>query len=128
MHHDPDLLDEEIDRNILSGAYRLHDLAITTWFELVERSVSLIKQDTTQSPKLIDALETLRCERTSGTYDKGAEAFTPPSLEPFKSISPTLHDMLREVDYFRRASLKGNFDEDSGMMIDRCLLLVVRFS
>ncbi|KAL9119321.1 MAG: hypothetical protein Q9187_004124, partial [Circinaria calcarea] len=113
MHHDPDLLDEEIDGNILSGAYRLHDLAATTWFELVELSVPLLKQETTLSPKFIDALETLRCGRTSGTYDKGAETFTASSLEPFKSISPTLHDMLREVAYFRRASLKSNFDEDN---------------
>lgn len=114
-HHDHELPDEEIDRNILSGAYRLHDLASIIWFELVERSVTFIKQDTTLSPKLIDALETLRSERTSGTYDGGVEVFTSSNLEPFESISSTVHDMLREVACFRRASLKSNFDEENGM-------------
>jgi len=127
IHHGYDLLDEDIAHNIISGAYRLHDFAATTWFEFVERFIHLIRQDTL-SHKLIDVLETLRCERTKGTHTEGAEASTQSSLEPFKSISPPLHDMLCKVAHFRRISLKGNFDKDKGTVKDRCPLHVVRFS
>ena len=115
IHHDHDLLDEDITHNILSGAYRLHDFAATTWFEFVERFIHLSRQNTL-SHELVDALETLRCERTQGTYTEGAEACTQSSLEPFKSVSPALHDMLCKVAHFRRISLKGNFDKDHGMV------------
>ena len=116
-HHDHDLLDEDIDQNILSGAYRMHDFAVTTWFEFVERFIHLSRQDAL-SQELIDALETLRCERTQGTCTEGAEVSTQLSLEPFKSVSPALHDMLCKVAHFRRISLKGNFDNDHGMVKD----------
>jgi hypothetical protein len=127
MHHGSDLLDEEIARNILSGAYRLHDFAVTTWFELFERYVHLIRQGSV-SHELIDVLATLRCERTNGSHTEGAEASTTSSLEPFKSISQALHDMLCKVAHFRRISLKGNFNTDKGTVKDRCPLRVVRFS
>ena len=117
IHHDHDLLDEDIAHNILSGAYRLHDFAATTWFEFVERLIHLPRQDTL-SHELIDALETLRCERTQGTYTEGAEASTQLSLEPFKSVSPAVHDMLCKVAHFRWISLKDNFDKDHGMVKD----------
>lgn len=131
IHHDHDLLDEDIAHNILSGAYRLHDFASTAWLELVERSIHLPRQDTL-SQGLIDALEMLRCERTQGAYTEGAEASTPSSLEPFKSVSPAVHSMLCKVAHFRRISLKGNFDKNEGkakgVVKDRSPLPVVRFS
>ena len=117
MHHDHDLLDTEIDHNILYGAYRLHDFAAATWFELVERYVQLVRQDRLSSG-LIDVLETLRCERTEGTYTGGSEASAQSSLEPFRSISPALHDMLCKVANFRRISSKGNFLRDKGSVKD----------
>ena len=121
-HHDHDLLDEDIAHNILSGAYRLHDFAANAWLELVERFIHLSRQDTI-SHELIDALEMLRCERTQGEYTEGAEASTPSSLEPFKSVSPAVHNMLCKVAHFRRISLKGNFDKnegkDNGVVKDR---------
>ena len=95
----------------------MHDFAATTWFEFVERFIHLSRQDTL-SQELIDALETLRCERTQGTYTEGAEASTQSSLEPFKSVSPALHDMLCKVAHFRRMSFKSNFDNDHGMVKD----------
>ena len=116
-HHDHNLLDEEIDQNVLSGAYRMHDFAATTWFEFVERFIHLSQQDTL-SQELINALETLRCERTQETYTESGEASTQTSLEPFKSVSPALKDMLCKVAHFRRTSLKGNFDNDHGMVKD----------
>ena len=131
IHHDHDLLDEDIGHNILSGAYRLHDFAATAWFELVERFIQLSKQDTL-SHELIDALETLRCERTQGIYTEGAEESTQSSLEPFKSVSPALHDVLCKVADFRRISLKRNFDKNEGkdksVVKDRSPLPVARFS
>jgi hypothetical protein len=126
-HHDHDLLDEDIAHNILSGAYRLHDFAATTWFELVERYVHLIRQDSL-SYELIDVLATLRCERAEETLIEGAEASTTLGLEPFKSVSRALHDMLCKVAHFRRTSLKGSFDKDKGTVKDRCSLHVVPFS
>ena len=95
----------------------MHDFAATTWFEFVERFIHLSRQDTL-SQEFIDALETLRCERTQGTFTEGGEASTQSSLETFKSVSPALKDMLCKVAHFRRISLKGNFDNDHGMMKD----------
>ena len=112
-HHDHDLLDDEIAQNILSGAYRLHDFAAIAWLELVERFVHLNREDTI-SHELIDALEMLSCGRAQGIYIEGAEASTPSSLEPFKSVSPAVHNMLCKVADFRRISLKGNFDKNEG--------------
>lgn len=130
-HHDHDLLDEDIAHNILSGAYRLHDFAATAWLELVERFIYSSKQDTV-SHELIDVLETLRSERTQGTYPEGAETSTQLSLEPFKSVSPAVHNMLCKVAHFRRISLKGEFDKnevnDKGVVKDTSPLPVVRFS
>lgn len=113
IHHDHDLLDEDIARNILSGAYRLHDFASTAWFELVERFIHLNRQDTL-SHELIDALETLRCQRAQEIYTEGAEVSTQSSLEPFKSVSPAVHNMLCEVAHFRRIFSKGKFDKNEG--------------
>jgi hypothetical protein len=127
MHHGHDLLDEDIAHNILSGAYRLHDFAASTWFELVERYVHLIRQDSL-SHELIDVLATLRCERTKESHTEGVEASTTSSLEPFRSISQVLHDMLCKVAHFRRISLKGNFNKDKGTVNNGCPLRVVRFS
>jgi hypothetical protein len=117
VHHSHDLLDEEIAHNILSGTYRLHDFAATTWFEFLERFIHLIRQDTLPH-ELVDVLETLRWERANGMRTEGAEASTQPSLEHFKSDSPALHDMLCKVAHFRQISLKGNFDKDKGTVVE----------
>jgi hypothetical protein len=127
MHHSHDLLDEEIAQNILSGAYRLHDFAATTWFEFLERFIHLIRKDTLPH-ELINVLETLRCERANKIHSEGAEAPTQPSLEPFKSPSPALHGLLCTVAHFRQISSKGNFDMEKGQAIDTCPLHVVRCS
>jgi hypothetical protein len=119
MHHDHDLLDKDIDHNILCGAYRLHDFAAATWFELVERCVQLVRQDQL-SGRLIDVLETLRCERTQGTYIGDSEVSAPSFLGSLRSISPPLHDMLCKVDNFRRISLRDNFDKEKGKTVALC--------
>lgn len=130
-HHDPDLLDDDIAQNIPAGAYRLHDFAATAWLELVERFVHLNRQDTI-SHELIDALEMLSCERAQGVYTEAAEASTPSSLEPFKSVFQAVHNMLCKVADFRRISLKGNFNKNEGkdtvVVKNRSPLPVVRFS
>lgn len=117
MHHSHDLLDEEIAQNILSGAYRLHDFAATTWFGLLERFNHLGRQDTLPH-ELVDVLETLRCERANGMHTESAEASTQPKLEHFTTLSPALHDMLCKVVGFRQICLEGSFNKGKGAVID----------
>ena len=127
-HHDHDLLEDDIAKNILSGAYRLHDFAATAWLELVERFVHSSRQDII-SHELVDALEMLRCERTQGTYTEGAEPSTPSSLEPFKVASPIVHNMLCKVAHFRRISSNSHFDrkesKEKGVVKDTSALRVI---
>jgi len=112
-HHDPEILDEEISHNILSGAYRLHDFSTTVWLELVER-YACSNRSRTLPNELISLLEILMCKRSSDQFDSCAEDSTQPKLESFKSSWPDLHSMLCKVAYFRQSCSKAEYNKRQG--------------
>lgn len=118
MHHDYDISEEDIKHNILSGAYRLHDFAALMWTDLLKRYINLIGQES-PSDQLIDALETLRTERTKEVHQESAGSSTPLYLECFKSISPPLHDIICKAVHFRELCLESNFDKLRGTVNHR---------
>lgn len=113
IHHDLDVLEEDIVGHILSGAYRLDDFAASTWIELVERYIRLMGRNAL-SEELVDGLEVLRCERTNELYQDSTESGPLLHLEPLKAVSPALQDMLRQAICFREASMKGSFNKSQG--------------
>src|SRR5207248_11256396 len=65
---DPDLSDEDLEENILSGGYRLHSLAATQWAEFVRVCAIMLRN---QSPphELITLLECFIIERGNTEYE-----------------------------------------------------------
>ncbi|KAK5057894.1 hypothetical protein LTR84_011895 [Exophiala bonariae] len=110
-HHDYNIPDADLEYNILSGAYRLHDFAVLMWPELLKRYNHLVGQGSV-CDKLVDVLETLRCERANETYEESAGSSTPSYLERLKTTSPALHDIICKAVHFRELSLKSNFDKE----------------
>ncbi|KAF2792115.1 NACHT domain protein [Melanomma pulvis-pyrius CBS 109.77] len=107
-HHDPEILDEDIRRNILSGAYRLHDFATTMWLELIERfvcsdSVHILPDE------LISLLEILMHERNNRQYNGGTEQPTQWKLESFKQCWPELYDMLCKSTGFHQICSRAEY-------------------
>jgi hypothetical protein len=121
MHHGQVLRDDEVTENVLSGAYRLHDFAATSWLKLVERCIQFTGPKA-PAGELLDALETLRCERTQPNYNETVQSSTQSSMEPIKSTSPVVHQMLCEAAQFRLVALKGNFHFEQGQRTNNPLM------
>jgi hypothetical protein len=112
-HHDPEILDEEISHNILSGVYRLHDFSMTVWLELVER-YACSNRSTTLPNELISLLEMLMHKRSNDQFNDVAEDSTQLKLESFKSNWPNLHSMLCKAAHFRRTCSKAEYNKRQG--------------
>lgn len=101
-HHDDGISDDEIAKYIISGKYRLHNYAVTTWLDLVERYVSL-NGSKPLSSELIHALEYLATERFNGEFTASTDLAgrsQKPGLKKFKAEWPKLHTMLLNVARF----------------------------
>jgi hypothetical protein len=107
--------DEEVDQCILSGAYRLHDFATTTWWELARRCMNSTKQEYLPSA-LTDILETLTCERAHSTHAESAESFDLATAKVLRSKHPALYNMLCEAAGFHQTALKSGFNRDKGSL------------
>ncbi|KAH6876383.1 hypothetical protein B0T10DRAFT_198406 [Thelonectria olida] len=108
--HDPDLDEDEMDDNILSGAYRLHFFSSAFWLELVKRYMAL--SETTVLPdSLIDQLRLLHDTRLSldGRSINQRKCETHPTVVPLKSQWPDLEDMLSNAFQFQSACAKGDY-------------------
>jgi hypothetical protein len=100
-HHDPLLEPSQIDDNILSGAYALHDFASTTWFQLVENCVSSTKE-LGPPTELIHLLETLWENRENDQFQDEKDESHQPRLKSLQDDQPELHRFLCQVSKFRR--------------------------
>jgi len=112
-HHDPEILDEELSHNILSGVYRLHNFSTTVWLELVER-YAYSNRSRTLPNELISLLEMLMQERSNDRFDSVVEDSTQPKLESFKSKWPNLHSMLCQAAHFRRTCSEAEYKKSQG--------------
>jgi hypothetical protein len=112
-HHDPEILDEEIADNILSGAYRLHEFATTMWLDLTER-VTSSSQSHVLLAELASLLQTLVCERKNDRYNDANEKAIPWSLETFEKHWFELHDILCKAVHFRQICSKSDYQKTQG--------------
>lgn len=124
-HHDPEILDEEISNNILSGVYRLHDFSMIVWLELVER-YACFSGSRTLPNELISLLEMLMHKRGNDQFDIVAKDCTQPKLELFKSNWPNLHSMLCKVSQFRRTCSNAEYNKRQGTLNPRMFLVSFR--
>ncbi|KAH7359598.1 NACHT domain protein [Pyrenochaeta sp. MPI-SDFR-AT-0127] len=99
-HYDIDILDEDIEQNILSGVYRLHNFATTTWLDLLKKYISF-DHSAGVPDELVSILETLTTERHNCQYNGSEEPSSPRSLEAFKKHCSKLHTALRKSVHFR---------------------------
>jgi len=113
QHHDPDITDEEIADNILSGAYRLHDFATTMWLELTEKFIST-SQSLVPPDELVDSLQALHYERKNDGYVNAVIQANAQSLEAFKAYYPELYGILCEAVHFRQICAKSEFKKIPG--------------
>ncbi|KAH7305450.1 hypothetical protein B0I35DRAFT_362187 [Stachybotrys elegans] len=107
IHHDPWIDDYEIEANIISGDYRLHYYASTTWLELVECYFRLNGRNTV-SLELISALNSLYGGRTKWEFEQISETelsavMHRPELEGFSKEYPELYKFLLHAAYLRES-------------------------
>ncbi|KAF5574950.1 Nacht domain protein [Fusarium subglutinans] len=108
-HHDPELTDDEIDANILWGAYRLHHFSSSFWIDLIHQYLTLSGSETIPD-SLINQLRILLDTRSSDHYTQ--------SDQPKDSIhsailglevqEPSLVGLLKSCTAFKTSSSNSN--------------------
>ncbi|KAH7255143.1 uncharacterized protein BKA55DRAFT_563482 [Fusarium redolens] len=109
-HHDPDLTGDEIDANILWGAYRLHHFSSKFWLDLINQYLTL-SGSTTLPVTLIEQLRILLETRSSEGHikiDQGDSCLHPVILG-LESQEPALVEMLKSCTEFQKSSSKSDF-------------------
>ena len=114
-HHDPDLLDDEFLGNVLSGAYRMHEYAVSMWLELVERYV-LVADSPALPENLIGLLQLLIEKRSSDDFIEEDISQSLPNLSQDLLVSDCsdVSAMLRKASYFRQKCSEGEYDKRYG--------------
>ncbi|KAL6403418.1 NACHT domain protein [Ilyonectria robusta] len=113
-HHNPWTEDPEFEENVISGDYRLHYYATSTWLELTERYLSLAGSKA-PPPQLINALENLDGARSQWEYRGGTELeaqLYPRVLRKVEPHRPDLFAMLRNVARFRQKASTSQYRID----------------
>ncbi|KAI0379623.1 NACHT domain protein [Hypomontagnella monticulosa] len=100
QHHNPNLTEEEIRGNVLSGVYVLHNYATTTWLELVERYVGLNRPQTLLSD-LVDSIMTFRGERDNQGFEEATDSASWPNLVALRDAQPEVYKFLVQASQFR---------------------------
>jgi hypothetical protein len=113
-YYEPTLSDEEIEDNILSGAYRLHNFATTQWIELVKRYARLSGSQPL-SNELTSLLGLLVSERESLEFNNEAELVNQPDLSRLKPDQPDLYSVLCTVVHFRKKCTQAEYHIGKGM-------------
>ncbi|RSL98170.1 hypothetical protein CDV31_012704 [Fusarium ambrosium] len=112
-HHDLEFIEEEIEHNIFSGAYRLHNFASTYWWKLIKQCLALSKA-TSIPDSLVDQLQQLYDTRSAEDYEQvdqnvDMELNMNEAILALKPTQPHLAEMLRNVSLFQSASLKADY-------------------
>ncbi|KAK2017314.1 hypothetical protein LZ32DRAFT_576756 [Colletotrichum eremochloae] len=115
-HHDPELSEEEIDKNLLSGAYRLHDFASGFWFELLKEFLIMNRKNTLPAD-LVDKLESLHRERSASGFQGRGEKGHDMEIA-FDSLGPQLshlQQMLKDVSGFQKTVSNAEYHLGKGL-------------
>ncbi|TVY66692.1 Vegetative incompatibility protein HET-E-1 [Fusarium oxysporum f. sp. cubense] len=109
-HHDPDLTEDEIDANIIWGAYRLHHFSSSFWLDLIHEYLTLSGSKTIPDT-LIDQLRILLETRSSDHYTETeqSESSLHPAILGLKHQEPALVEMLKGCTEFQTSSSKSDF-------------------
>ncbi|KAH6964634.1 hypothetical protein DER45DRAFT_610955 [Fusarium avenaceum] len=109
-HHDPDLTEDEIDANILWGAYRLHHFSSNFWLDLIHQYLTL-SGSKTMPDILIDQLRTLLETRSSDHFTETDhnESSLHQAILDLKPQEPSLVEMLKACTEFQKSLSKSDF-------------------
>jgi hypothetical protein len=110
---DPEIGEEDLTENIISGGYRLHAFAASQWVELVRKCAGMLGNKNPPD-ELITLLEHFITERKNMWYE-GLDEHAPEcgELETFKREWPELHTLLRHALKFRQLDV-GDWRLDEG--------------
>ncbi|KAI8402733.1 hypothetical protein FOFC_16160 [Fusarium oxysporum] len=109
-HHEPDLTEDEIDANILWGAYRLHYFSSGFWLDLINEYLTLSSSATLPNT-LIDQLRVLFGTRQSEDHTQTDQDATclHPAILALESREPVLVEILKSCTAFQTSSSKSDF-------------------
>ncbi|KAI3585513.1 hypothetical protein IWW34DRAFT_897573 [Fusarium oxysporum f. sp. albedinis] len=109
-HHDPDLTEDEIDANIIWGAYRLHHFSSSFWLDLVHEYLTLSGSKTIPDT-LVDQLRILLETRSSDHYTETdqSESSLHPAILGLEYQEPALVEMLKGCTGFQTSLSKSDF-------------------
>lgn len=109
-HHDPDLTEDELDANIIWGAYRLHHFSSRFWLDLIHGYLTLSGSETIPDT-LTDQLRTLLETRSSDAYTQSDrfKGSLHPAIRGLESQEPGLVEMLKGCANFQTSSTKSDF-------------------
>ncbi|KAH7186754.1 hypothetical protein BKA60DRAFT_602584 [Fusarium oxysporum] len=109
-HHDPDLTEDEIDANIIGGAYRLHHFSSSFWLDLVHEYLTLSGSKTIPDT-LVDQLRILLETRSSDHYTETdqSESSLHPAILGLEYQEPGLVEMLKGCTEFQTSLSKSDF-------------------
>jgi hypothetical protein len=112
---DPEIEEEDLTVNILSGGYRLHAFATSQWVGLVRKCAGMLR-NRTPSEELITSLEHFITERENMGY-KGLSDHTPEygELKLFKGKWSKLYTILCRASKFCQLDV-GDWRFDEGML------------
>lgn len=119
-HHDPDLTEDEVDKMILLGAYRLHHFSSELWLVLINRY--LVLSDSKTLPEtLIAQLRRLFERRSSNDYIKPdeCEINLHPAIPVLESDEPDLVEMLKGCSDFHASFSKSDLHLNNRRPIGR---------
>jgi hypothetical protein len=112
---DPEIEEEDLTVNILSGGYRLHAFATSQWVGLVRKCAGMLR-NRTPPDELITLLEHFITERENMGYTGLSDhALEYGELEPFKEKWPRLHTILCRTSKYRQLDV-GDWRFDEGML------------
>lgn len=114
-----------IDRNVLSGLYRLHWFATTQWIVLLQECESLLgSRDFPES--LVLALKHFAHECENGNFEGAVDLTNQPDFSALKQKEPALHELLVQELYFRRMDVGDWKLEDNNEGILNQLICIFR--
>ncbi|RBQ76481.1 hypothetical protein FVER14953_03349 [Fusarium verticillioides] len=118
-HHDPELSEDEIDANILWGAYRLHQFSSSFWLDLIHEYLRLSGSETIPDA-LIDQLRILLETRSSDTYTQSdqSKGSLHPAILGLEDQEPALVEMLKGCAEFQTSLSKSDFQINNRELVD----------
>jgi hypothetical protein len=116
-HHDPNLSDDQIRKYVLSGAYRMHDVASLLWIELVDKCTRSNTSDTF-SKELMDLIRLLIEERKNDSYVSPSETLDRLRFKSLEILSLPVRDNLCEIFQFRQTCAQKDYSRSKGLLMN----------